>query len=371
MKLPQRPDYLWLCLYITATFTALYLIKLALDACAYTLTNPHSIIMGLKGLVRAVFSATAPIVTALVIYYILSPLRDRLQGLLKSRALSALCCILLIVLPLLGLGLYLVYIIRGIINGDTGLFKAVEKVYLSLKALGDKYSPLAPLIDKYIKSPRLYAPVIRGDIVKRAADILVCLGLGLIMSLYLLTESKPFKGFGSLCRLILPKRLYLSLRLFFEDMDAIFQGYIRGQLTDGLIMALLISLGLWLCKIPFALLIGIISGFSNLIPYFGALTGMCLGVAFGLLSGRPVRALYALGVIIALQQLDSLYIVPRVVGKPVKISPFLVIASLSLGGRIAGLWGLVLAVPITAVIRLLFLRIYKRQAGDMSDKFKP
>ena len=77
-----------------------------------------------------------------------------------------------------------------------------------------------------------------------------------------------------------------------------------------------------------------------------------------LISGNAAKALYAAVVIILLQQLDSAVIVPKIVGKRVKLHPVLVILALTVFGRLFGIWGMVFAVPVTALIKIIFDRIY-------------
>lgn len=129
-------------------------------------------------------------------------------------------------------------------------------------------------------------------------------------------------------------------------------------MTDAAIMATLISVSFSVAGIPYPVIIGVISGFSNLIPYVGAIVAFILSVTMGLLSGTPMKALYAAIIVILLQQLDTVYIVPKVVGRSVKLHPVLVLLSIYVFGSIWGLWGMVFAVPVTAVIKLLLTRLY-------------
>ena len=81
----------------------------------------------------------------------------------------------------------------------------------------------------------------------------------------------------------------------------------------------------------------------------------------GLLSGEPIKALYAAIIVLVLQQIDSMIIVPRVVGKSVELHPALVILALSVFGGLFGLVGMVFAVPVTALIKLYIDRAYERK----------
>ena len=91
-----------------------------------------------------------------------------------------------------------------------------------------------------------------------------------------------------------------------------------------------------------------------------------LAVSVALLGGSPIKAMYAAIVILLLQQLDSAVIVPKIVGNKVELHPVLVILSLSVFGSIFGIWGMVFAVPVTAIIKIILYRIYRKQKNRLS-----
>ena len=124
----------------------------------------------------------------------------------------------------------------------------------------------------------------------------------------------------------------------------------------------------WIIGIPYGVVIGIFSGFSNLIPYFGAAVAFLLAVLSGLFSSEPMRAVYAAIAILLLQQLDSAVIVPRVVGSRVELHPVLVLLSLAVFGGFFGFWGLLFAVPLGALLKNFFFRLYEQKAIKTKGK---
>ena len=98
-------------------------------------------------------------------------------------------------------------------------------------------------------------------------------------------------------------------------MYTVFAGYLSGQLLDASVMAVLFSAAFTIVGLPHGILIGLVSGFSNLIPYFGAVMAFFLAVLAGLFSGAPMKAVYASVLILLLQQVDSIFIVPKAVGQ--------------------------------------------------------
>ncbi len=210
-----------------------------------------------------------------------------------------------------------------------------------------------------------------SNLSKTVINIIISIGSGiatlfiaLVLAFYMMRDKEKFKH-NSVVFLdtFTPKKVSEGLKNFGTDLHAIFSGYLRGQLTDATIIGFLLGLSLSIIGIPFAWFIGIFSGFSNLIPYIGAIVGLILAVISGLLSGNPILAVYAVIIILIIQQLDTIYISPKFVGQSVELSPFLVILSLSVAGSIFGLMGMVLAVPVTAMAKILIVRFVARNKG--------
>ena len=189
--------------------------------------------------------------------------------------------------------------------------------------------------------------------------------IGLAAAFYLLMEKEAF---FSVCRsfssVFLGERFTHMVRRGLQESYTVFSEYLSGQILDASIMTILFSAAFLLVGLPHAVFLGIVSGFSNLIPYFGAVVAIILAVVSGLLSGTPVKALYGAGLILLLQQIDSLFIVPRTVGKKVELHPALVILSLAVFGRAFGFWGLLLAVPLGALCKNFLFRLYERKKSD-------
>ncbi|MFV0313820.1 MAG: AI-2E family transporter, partial [Anaerotignum sp.] len=157
---------------------------------------------------------------------------------------------------------------------------------------------------------------------------LVDIVVGLTAAFYFLMEKEKMLDFCEDASLVfLGEKTTRRIRRISREVDNVVMGYLGGQLTDAAIMGVLFSIAFEIVGLPYGVMLGLISGFSNLIPYFGAIMAFVLAVLAGLLSGEPVRALYASIFILMLQQLDTVFIVPRVVGKKVEMHPVLVLLS--------------------------------------------
>ncbi len=374
MNLPWDKSWFKLSFYAIFTFICIYIAKYAIDTVVYSFVNMAGIYSVALDITGRVFSVFSVIIGGFAIAYVLSPAADKLQRKLKVRRTYAvvitygavlLTLILLALLCTFSIGMsgddYISEIssrletytenINSFRNraeaffGNTGVFsRAIDNIMLSFKGM---LEAIGANILGYIRT---------------AGNKTATLLLSILVSFYFVKDRDEI-----VCKLrdysevLLPEKVYVYVRVLIKDIDNVLSGYVRGQLTDAVIMSSLLSLGLAVIKLPFAVIIGIISGFLNIIPYFGSLSGLFLAVVMALISGRPIRAVYAVVVIAVLQQIDSAFIVPKVVGHSVKLSPLMIIISLAVAGRLFGLWGLVLAVPTVAVLKLRFDRFCERK----------
>ncbi|MBE6008628.1 MAG: AI-2E family transporter [Lachnospiraceae bacterium] len=222
-------------------------------------------------------------------------------------------------------------------------------------------------VDGYIESIVLYiTEAIKQGVrdvaqgITKTGSWIVNIAIGFTAAFYFLSDSDRIIYYAKRASdVFLPDRISGIVKMFFADISDTFAGYISGQFMDAVIMAVLVGISFWIIGIPYAPVIGVISGFSNLIPYFGAITAFVLSVVLGIMSGTPLRALYAAVIVIILQQIDTLIIVPKVVGKSVKLHPVLVITGLAVFGDLFGITGMVFAVPVTALIKHYIIMLYE------------
>lgn len=211
--------------------------------------------------------------------------------------------------------------------------------------------------------------------VLRAAGILPEAGgqilnaaIGFAAAFYFLSEKENVQFFlRQVGNVFLGQRRTGEIAGFFTEVYQVVIGYLCGQLLDAAIMGALFAVTFWFIGIPYGVIIGIFSGFSNLIPYFGAAVAFLLAVLSGLFSTDPMRAVYAAIAILLLQQLDSAVIVPRVVGSRVELHPVLVLLSLAVFGGFFGFWGLLFAVPLGALLKNFFFRLYEEKATKQRE----
>ncbi len=158
-----------------------------------------------------------------------------------------------------------------------------------------------------------------------------------------------------------PEVLYVS-----QQMGAAIGGFLRGQIIVALIVGIMTSVGFYLIDLKFWLIIGMIAGFLNIIPFVGPWVGGALGVLVGLVTGDLQTAASAAVVALVVQQIDNNFISPTVLRATVRLHPAVVLLVLIFGGGIGGLWGVLLAVPVTAALKILVGHLWRTRVLDES-----
>jgi predicted PurR-regulated permease PerM len=141
------------------------------------------------------------------------------------------------------------------------------------------------------------------------------------------------------------------------ETKAIIQRYLVGLFAEIAIVAVLNSVGLLILRIEYAILLGILGAFLNVIPYLGGAITMFLFAIIALVTKSPVYVLYVLAMYTFIQFLDNNYIVPKVVGSKVQLNALVSLIAVIAGAALWGIPGMFLAIPLTAVVKLILDRI--------------
>ena len=174
--------------------------------------------------------------------------------------------------------------------------------------------------------------------------------LGFVIAIYFLADKDNFiGGIKKLTYLILPTRTANHLMANARRTDGIFGGFIVGRLLDGLVIGIITFLFLAIFGYPYALLIAVLVGLTNTIPYFGPWIGGIPSVLL-ILMDNPTKALIFGIFIVVLQQIDGNVIGPRLCGDRIGLKSFWVLAAILLFGNMFGLIGMLVGVPIFALI---------------------
>ena len=138
-----------------------------------------------------------------------------------------------------------------------------------------------------------------------------------------------------------------------EEISGLLHAYIRGQLLVSALVGAQAAVALILLDIPYALMIGLLAGLLDIIPYFGPVLGTLPAAALAFMQS-PERALYVVLAFAAIQQLESGFLAPKIVGGSVGLHPLTVIAVVLVGAEALGILGMLVAVPATAILKVLW-----------------
>ena len=195
---------------------------------------------------------------------------------------------------------------------------------------------------------------VAASAVSTTFSVIAKLVIGLIFAIYLLCGKETL---GAQCNHIMDHYLKPSwtekIRYVLRVFDESFHSFIVGQCIEAVILGVLCILGMGLLKLPYAMMIGTLIGFTALIPVAGAYIGAAVGV-FMILTVSPVQALIFLVFVVILQQIEGNLIYPKVVGSSIGLPGVWVLAAVTIGGGLKGIVGMLLGVPtVAAIYRLI------------------
>ncbi len=192
---------------------------------------------------------------------------------------------------------------------------------------------------------------------QRVTTAVLNLVLGLIVSIYILTDrEKLFAQLKKTLRAVTSERVYNLLLGIAQDSNSILSGFLVGKVIDSTIIGILCFIGVSILRLPYAVLISLIVGITNIIPYFGPIVGAIPGVII-LAVQSPVQALWFAVFILLLQQFDGNILGPKILGDSIGLSPLWIIFSIMLFSGLLGIPGMFIGVPLFAILYNLVRRL--------------
>jgi predicted PurR-regulated permease PerM len=178
-----------------------------------------------------------------------------------------------------------------------------------------------------------------------------------VFALYLLID---FDRIVERTAQLIPRRWYRHAASVARQIHRTLGGYVRGQLTANIVLGALYAMGLRFVDVRLAVAIGVMTGMLAFVPYIGFGCGLLLAIAMATLDWQgPGRLLGVLSVMLCVQVLDGLIITPRIVGKSVGLAPLEVLLTMMAAGTLFGFLGVLLAVPLGAVVKILVTRVLR------------
>ena len=154
---------------------------------------------------------------------------------------------------------------------------------------------------------------------------------------------------------MIPNRYFEMFALLFHKVMNAIALYIRGQLIDAAAVGVMTGIGLTIAGFPFALLVGLIAGIGNIIPYLGPIIGFIPAAIIMVVTPEWFNMdglMTVLGVFLVVQILEGTVGYPIAVGNTVEMHPLLIILGITIGGQIAGIMGMIIVIPLIAIIKV-------------------
>lgn len=312
--------------------------------------------------VSKIIGALTPFFVGFAVAYILNPLVERLIKATKMKRGLAIASIYVGILLVVSLFVNMVIpsIVSGSVEIANELPSQVTQFSEDLKALNLDN----PQISTYVKSTVLavqeqltkWADVILKNVSGFFVGItsaIMTFVFATVVSIYGLIDKEKFKKLSkTIIVASLGDEKAMKFLEFMTTVNTIFSSFISGLIVDALIVGLLSFICLSLMGVEYALIFAIIICFTNVIPFIGPFLGAIPAVGITLLYD-PIKALWVILFIIVLQQVDANIIGPRVMGNYIGLEAIWIILAISLGGAFAGMLGMILSVPIAAIIKIL------------------
>ena len=225
-----------------------------------------------------------------------------------------------------------------------------DVTFLDYDYINNKIESALPLITNYITGMMSsLLPVIFTTsmaIVKGLVNFII----SILVSVYMISDHKNLFYHGKrLLYSIVPVKTADTARNIARESANIFSGFIIGKAIDSLIIGIICFFAMLIFKFPYAMLISVIVGITNMIPYFGPYLGGIIGGII-ILIVNPIQVVFFAILILVLQQFDGLFLGPKILGESTGLRPLWVIFAITVGGSLCGVLGMFLGVPVVAVI---------------------
>lgn len=187
----------------------------------------------------------------------------------------------------------------------------------------------------------------------------------ILTAYFLIDKERIVKQVKEIIDVLLPKKASRALKTFFYDVDYVVGGYIVGELLDCIIVGIASTILLMIVKHPYAVIIGVIAGVTNIIPYVGPIIGAVLAFFFGMFTSLSL-AITGTILLLIYQQVDGNFIQPKIVGDKIGLSAVWVFIAVLIGGSYFGALGMVISIPVAGLIRVYFNRYkeYKKLKSE-------
>ena len=321
----------------------------------------------------AIYGVIKPVFFGLIIAYIMDPLVKilekkvfhKMQNPALSRLLSVFCTVVFVLVFII---LLMVMLVPQIIDSVSGFIANFGKYIKSLQSLVGSLgttasdsnvdiSGITDTINKLLQSLSSALPSSANRIINTSFSIgmmVFNLSIAFILAIYFLADkARLMAASKNLMKLLLPEKAYDNMAVFCGRCHNILVRYIGFDLIDGLIVGIANFVFMKIAGLPYGVMISVLCGVTNLAPTFGPILGGVIG-AFILLLVNPWYALWFLIFTLILQFIDGYVLKPKLFGGTFGVSSIAILVAIIVGGRMFGVWGILVAIPFTAILDFVY-----------------
>ncbi len=309
----------------------------------------------------SIFTAVLkPIVIGGIICYLFLPIINKLEGLFnkqkKHKWARPVSVFLTYAIIIMAIGIILLLIAIALYKNVESLnFDSIKSVVTTVQ---EDYAEVWNLAEEKLESQNIDTDnlsVIFTTATNATANFFSGLLFGVIFSIYFMLDGNNISKYWTRAfHLIFGEKADDNLKSIMKDADNAFSGYIRGQFLDALIVGVVATIALSIAGVPYAVIVGVLAGIGNMIPYLGPVFGYVSLVLVCLPAGAIDKMVIGIIIFAVVMFVDGNILNPKLLSESVDVHPLLVVAALIAGGAIGGIAGMLVAVPTAAFIKLQF-----------------
>lgn len=314
----------------------------------------------------------SPVIYGFVIAYLIDPLVKLITKLSRDKIRRSLAILIAVFVIISMLILFSSVLIPSIVNSITNIIDSLTNYFQNDFSLtfvesflnrfnSNLFSDLITYINNSLEEIVVkvgeMSNIVLGwtlNFISSATSGLYNFLMAFVISIYMLADKKDLlRRVKRLNYAVNDKELADKLYHITMKAHEIFSRFFVGKIIDSAIIGLMCFVIMWVAKIPNAPAIGFVVGITNIIPYFGPFIGAIPALLVTLASGTLIQVLLVLIIIVGLQQFDGLYLGPKILGNKVGVGAFWIIVSVTVGGALFGVIGMLVGVPIVVLVKTL------------------
>lgn len=286
--------------------------------------------------------------------YVLRPVQNFMYNKGVNKKIAAIVLILSIIAIIVAFFMFFIPVIlkegNNFYNSIDNIKNSVNEIYNGIREKNRMFSYIDGELENRSKIflNKLMIKILNS--IMSLGENAISLAVIPVLSYYFLSEGELFHN---KLMLIIPIKIRSNVKNILRDIDKILSRYVASQFILSIIIGVLTFIVLVCFKVNFPILLSLINALANIIPYFGPIIGAVPPIVIALISS-PEKALWVAIFLCIIQQVEGDIISPKIIGASVAIHPIIVILLLILGGKVGGFLGMVLAVPLGVIIKIIY-----------------